>query len=90
VLFNVNIKDTQSGFFAFRKEVLDSLNLKFNGFETHIEIFYQIIKKGFKVKEIPIKFTHKTISGETSVLKAGPKILINTFKIWYNLRIKRC
>jgi glycosyltransferase involved in cell wall biosynthesis len=88
LLFNFELADTQSGFFAFRNHVLSQLQLKSNGFEIHIELFDQIHKKNFKIKEIPFKFIHNTTSGETSILTEGPKILINTIKIWYNLRLK--
>ncbi len=84
-LFDLPLKDTQSGFFGIRREVLQSLDLKSDGFEIHVEMFAQLERKGCSLKEIPIRFVHQTESGEVSVLRAAPRMFMGSFRIWRSL-----
>lgn len=86
ILFKIDIRDTQSGFFAFKKEPLKSVKCNSDGFEIHVELFHKLKKQGYNFKEVPIKFRHKTESGETSILVNGPKMLYNTLRIWRKIR----
>lgn len=57
------IKDTTAGFKAFRREVLESINLeriKSNGYSFQIEMHYRAWKAGFRLKEISIIFRERT------------------------------
>ena len=81
ILFGLDIKDTQSGFFIIKKEVIDSLNLKSNGFEIHLEMFVKLKKNNFKIKEIPVKFIHRT--RKSNSLKLAIKMFFNTLKIYH-------
>jgi glycosyltransferase involved in cell wall biosynthesis len=87
ILFNLRIKDLQSGFFAFNGDIIDSIELKSSGFEINVELFAKIKKKGYKIKEIPTKFIHRK-EGEYNILKKGPFQLFETFKIWRELKKK--
>ena len=70
---NCRLSDTNSGFLAIRKRVLQELELISSGLEIYIELFLKAIKKGFVISEVPILYVHKTKSGEMSVLRHGPK-----------------
>jgi len=53
------LADSTGGFKCFRREVLESINLKHihsNGYAFQIEINFNVWKKGVRVKEIPIIF----------------------------------
>jgi len=61
-IFNLLIKfftgewvtDSQSGFRAYRREVLKKLNIKSSGFEIETEMTIKALKGGFPIKEVPI------------------------------------
>lgn len=49
------LTDTQSGFRAFKKELLESIAIHSVGYEVESEITIKIIKRGFKIMEAPIR-----------------------------------
>ncbi len=86
VLFRFALKDTQSGFFGIRRSTLQSLKLYSDGFEIHVEMFAKLEREGYSIREIPIRFIHQTESGEVSVLRAAPRMLLGSVLIWHSLR----
>jgi dolichol-phosphate mannosyltransferase len=86
-LFHMPLKDTQSGFFGIRRDKLQALDLKSDGFEIHVEMFAQLVRRGCSLREIPIRFVHQTESGEVSVLHSAPKMLLGSLRIWRSLRL---
>jgi len=84
-LFDFKLKDTQSGFFGIRREVLQGLDLRADGFEIHVEMFAQLERRGRSVREVPVRFVHQTESGEVSVFKAAPRMFFGSLQIWRNL-----
>lgn len=87
IFLGCQISDTNSGFLAIRKSVLEEIKLISTDLEIHIELLVKAIKKGFRIKEVPIRYVHKTESGEISVLKHGPKVFIGILRLW--LKMKR-
>ena len=85
LLFNIQVKDIGSGFAIFRKKVLDQIKLTTRCFGIHIDLFAQIQKAGFKMKEIPVRFIHNFDVGTFRVLKHGPKALLETLNVWWNI-----
>ncbi|MBR9678265.1 MAG: glycosyltransferase family 2 protein [Nanoarchaeota archaeon] len=81
LLFGLKVKDSQSGFQAFKKEVVKSIELKSKGFEVNLELLVKAKKKRFVIKEIPVYYEHRDES-KFSVLKHGPKTLLNTLKLF--------
>ena len=88
LLFGINIKDTQSGFVAYKKKVLDSINLTSDRFDFHIELFTKLIQNKYQIKEIPVKYIHRQEGSKFNLLKDGTSTLINTFKLWFKLKWK--
>lgn len=86
LLFDSLFKDTNSGFYAVRKKVLDEMKLVCSDFEIDAEIFIKAKMLGFKIKEMPVKFIHKKESGEASVLRHTPKVLKDILKLWVDLK----
>lgn len=56
ILFFHKITDMETCYKCFTKEVLKKIELKENDFRIEPEITTQIIKKGFKILEVPIKY----------------------------------
>jgi dolichol-phosphate mannosyltransferase len=55
----MGVRDTTSGFKCYRKKVLQAIeldNIKFIGYAFQIEMKFKALKKGFKIKEVPITF----------------------------------
>ncbi len=60
----MKVKDPTGGFKCFKAKVLRSINLdkvSAEGYSFQIEMNYRVWKKGFKIKEIPIVFTDRTL-----------------------------
>ena len=83
-IFRLDIRDTQSGFFAIKKEVLKRIETFSDGFDIYIEMFYKLKKRGIRIEEIPAKFIHRK-GGSFSVLKDGPKLLFDTLTLYLKL-----
>jgi len=49
------ISDSQSGFRAYKKNALGKIKLHSSGFDIESEMTIKILKKGFKILEIPIR-----------------------------------
>ena len=56
VLFNTTLSDMETGYKAFRAEVLRSLDLKENGFGIEPEITGTICKRRLRIYELPISY----------------------------------
>lgn len=56
LFYKTSLSDTHCGFRAFRKDVLDKLDLKSKGMEFALEMVIKTAKNGFKMKEIPITY----------------------------------
>lgn len=81
------ISDTNSGFLAVRRRALEEIELISADLEIHIELAIKAVKKGFRIKEVPIKYVHRTESGEMSVLRHGPKAFIGILRLWLEMNL---
>jgi len=69
LLFLKKITDMETCYKIFSTEVLKKINLKSNDFSIEPEITTKVLKKGIKIKEIPINYYPRTV-------KQGKKIKI--------------
>lgn len=60
LLYNNKITDMETCYKMIRKDVLKNLNLKSNSFDIEPEITAKIIKKGYKIIEIPINYKSRS------------------------------
>jgi dolichol-phosphate mannosyltransferase len=63
-ILGIPICDTTAGFVCYRKKVLETINLnkiKFIGYSCQIEMKYTAWKLGFKLKEVSVIFTDRTL-----------------------------
>ena len=60
VLFNTTLSDMESGYKAFRAEVLRSLDLRRNDFSIEPEITAKVCKRKLRIYELPIAYYGRT------------------------------
>ncbi|MEM4331074.1 MAG: glycosyltransferase family 2 protein [Candidatus Pacearchaeota archaeon] len=60
LLFGQKLTDMETGYKAFRKEVIKELELTSNGFEIEPEITSKILRRKIKIKEVPISYEPRT------------------------------
>ena len=66
---------------AFDFEVIKDLNIKSKRFEFEPEITAKILKKGIKIKELPISYSgRKAIEGKKITWKDGFHAIFTLFK----------
>jgi glycosyltransferase involved in cell wall biosynthesis len=75
-LFNVDVKDTQSGFRAFTAEALEKLRWTSSRYPVASEIVKNIGKNNLKYKEVPIKTVYHDVYKGTTIID-GLKIFLN-------------
>jgi len=56
IIYNVNMTDMETGYKVMKREILKDMPLFARGFEIEPEITAKLIRKGFKIREIPISF----------------------------------
>lgn len=72
ILLGVGVRDLTGGFKCFRRVVLESLPLDevhARGYAFQIELTYRTLRRGFRVREIPIRFTDR-VSGGSKMSRA--------------------
>lgn len=78
IVTGMPIKDSTAGFVCYKRKVLETIPLnriRFIGYAFQIEMKFTALKYGFKVVEIPIIFTNRTLG--TS--KMSPRIFSEAF-----------
>jgi glycosyltransferase involved in cell wall biosynthesis len=92
-LFNVTIMmltgeritDSQTGFRAIKRNVLEKLNLESDGYEVETEITIKGLKNGFVFKEMPISCNRsKYRVSKLNLLSDGTKILKTILKATFS------
>ncbi len=84
LFLNLKTKDVTSGFRCYKRQVLEKIDLnsiKSNGYAFQEEMLYQTEKLGFKIAEIPVKFTDRS-RGKS---KLSTKDIIEFFKVMIRL-----
>ncbi|MCL4321327.1 MAG: glycosyltransferase family 2 protein [Deltaproteobacteria bacterium] len=90
LLFNLPVKDTQSGIKAYRRDVLDKVFPKIlcKKYAFDVEILANAVRNGYKIVEVPIKvvFSRKNNMGRIKI-KDIADIWIDTLAIWYRMKL---
>lgn len=55
ILYQKKVSDMETCYKMFRKDVLKDINIKARGFEFEPEFTAKVLKKGYKIYEVPIK-----------------------------------
>lgn len=74
MLYHTKISDMETGFKVFRREVIKNINLKSRRFDFEPEITSKILKRGYKIHEVPIDFIGRKFNeGKKITWKDGVK-----------------
>lgn len=80
-LYNVNLSDFETCFKLFKAEILKSFNLKSCGFEFEVEVTAKVLKKRYKLWEVPISYSGRGYDeGKKITMKDGFIALFCLFK----------
>lgn len=81
LLYGSRITDMETGYKVFKKDVVKSIKLRARRFDFEPEITAKILKKGYKIKEIPIDFFgRKFKEGKKITWRDGIKALYYLLK----------
>jgi glycosyltransferase involved in cell wall biosynthesis len=81
LLTNLNMTDVETGYKAFRGEIIRNMIIKSRGFGVEIEVTAKIAKLGVRVYEVPISYYGRTYQeGKKIGMKDG------VLAIWYIFR----
>jgi len=81
ILYGAKITDMETGYKVFRKEVVNDMKLKAKRFDFEPEITAKILKKGYKIIEVPINFMgRKFDEGKKITWKDGVKAMYYLIK----------
>jgi len=81
LFWHANFTDSCYGFRAFRREMLQKLELSTSGFETETEISIEIAKKKIRFIEIPsFEYARKAGTGKLRTFQDGYRILSIIFR----------
>ncbi len=77
---DLKLTDSQSGFRAYKKNVLNEIIPSEKGMGVSTEILIKANKKGFKVKEVPIKILYEGDTSTHHPVSHGASVVFSTLK----------
>ena len=84
-ILGLGIRDLTSGYKAFTRRALDAIDIgsvHSNGYSFQVEMTYRAVRKGMRVKEVPIVFVDRT-QGQS---KMSRKIFLEAIGVVWKLR----
>lgn len=82
ILFNCYIQDMETGFKAFRTELLSRLGLTGDRFDIEPEITGRILRLGYRIHEVPITYYARSrAQGKKLTWRDGVRALFTLFRI---------
>ena len=86
VLYNTTLSDMETGYKAFRTEILRSLDLRQNDFAIEPEITAKVCKRHLRVYELPISYYGRTYAeGKKITWRDGFKAI----RVLFGVRVSR-
>jgi hypothetical protein len=83
MLTNINLTDMETGFKAFRADVLKKIPLRSNRFGFEPEITAKVARRGLRIYEIGISYSGRTYAeGKKITWIDGLKAVGTIFKFW--------
>ena len=81
ILFNTKLTDMETCYKAFDYSVIKDINIKSKRFEFEPEITAKILKKGIKIKELPVSYSgRKANEGKKITWRDGFHAIFTLFK----------
>jgi len=77
---DLKLTDSQSGFRAYNKKVVQSLNLSERGMGGSTEILIKASKMGLSIKEVPIRILYPGDSSTHHPVSHGMSVILSTMK----------
>lgn len=77
---NEKISDSQSGFRAYNKKILNEINPSDNGMGISTEILIKANKQGFKIGEVPITVLYQGDTSTHNPASHGLSVILSTMK----------
>ncbi|MDP6576804.1 MAG: glycosyltransferase family 2 protein [Dehalococcoidales bacterium] len=74
ILYRTKMSDLCTGYWGFRREVIPNLDLTADGFDFEADLFSQVVKKGYRLGEIPINYRRRQSLAKLNSIKDGLKI----------------
>lgn len=84
-ILGLPVKDLTSGYKAFTRRALEAIDIDgvhSNGYSFQIEMTYRALRKGMKVKEVPIVFVDRTAGAS----KMSRRIFVEAIGVVWKLR----
>lgn len=80
--YQANITDVLSGYFAWRREVVDKLkfHLQSDGFAIEMEMITKIVKLGYEIYSVPITYDEREGKTKINLIQDGARILFMFIK----------
>jgi glycosyltransferase involved in cell wall biosynthesis len=74
ILHGGKTSDLCTGFWGFRSEVLEDLNLSADGFDFEADLFIQISRSGYSIAHVPIIYRRRPTKQKLNSLRDGLRI----------------
>jgi len=80
--YRANITDVLSGYYAWKREVVDELKqyLRSNGFTIEMEMITKTVKMGYEIYSVPITYDEREGKSKINTVKDGTHILVMFFR----------
>lgn len=77
ILYNTILTDMETGYKAFRREVIQSINIECERFNFEPEITAKLLKRGYRIYEVPISYHGRDADEgkKLNIWKDGPQAL---------------
>lgn len=72
--YGVRLKDILSGYRALTRESVKKMNLEKKGFEIEAEMAIESVKKGIRIKEVPIRYEKRKGKSKLNFVRDGSRI----------------
>ncbi|NOZ64741.1 MAG: hypothetical protein GXO71_07475 [Caldiserica bacterium] len=80
----VRITDSQNGFRAIKKEVIQKLNLKEDITTIEQEMVIKVLKKGYRIREVPShEYARKSGKSKISLWRDSWRYVFSLFRYLY-------
>ncbi|MEW5987183.1 MAG: glycosyltransferase family 2 protein [Chloroflexota bacterium] len=82
ILYNTILTDMETGYKVFRADVIRGIRLRARGFEFEPEITSKVLKRGYRIYEVPISYNGREFNEgkKLNPWKEGPKALYYLIK----------
>ncbi|MBL7196702.1 MAG: glycosyltransferase family 2 protein [Candidatus Omnitrophica bacterium] len=85
ILYNSKLTDMETCYKVLKTDIIKQLNLESSGFEIEAEITSKLLKKGYKIFDVPINYRgRRYFQGKKITWRDGIKAIITLLKYRFN------